>query len=342
MTRVTIKDVAREAGVSISTVSLVMNGKGYVSSETRTRVQEAIRKLQFVPRHAARSLPSRRTGNVGFVVRDDHFRRTEPFYTGVYLGTEFEANNQSLYVLLSTIPGAYQPGEHTPRFLKERNVDGILIAGKVPDSFMEEAMLSGLPIVLVDYEYQALPAAIIDNIGGARVAVRHLIERGHRRIAFVGADMKHPSLSARREGFQLACAEAGLTSDDVQYVEAEDEITDYETGTRLAKRLFATQRRPTAVFCVNDATALSVNDQAAALGLRVPEDLAVVGFDDVPRAKHSRPSLTTVRVQTEQLGELALRYLVDLIEVDLSRGARPGREPHRIIIPTELVIRNTT
>lgn len=342
MTRVTIKDVAREAGVSISTVSLVMNGKGYVSPETRTRVQEAVRKLRFVPRHAARSLPSRRTGNVGFVVRDDHFRRTEPFYTGVYLGTEFEANNQSLYVLLSTIPSAYRPGEHTPRFLKERNADGILIAGKVPDAFMEEAQLSGLPVVLIDYEYQALPAAIIDNIGGARAAVRHLIERGHRHIAFVGADMKHPSLSARREGFQLACAEAGLTAADVLFIEAEGGFTDYETGTQLAKRLFATPGRPTAVFCVNDATALSVIDQAATLGLRVPEDLAVVGFDDVPRAKHSRPSLTTVRVQTEQLGELALRYLVDLIEEGLSRGTRPAREPHRIIIPTELVIRNTT
>ncbi len=340
--RPTIKDVAAQAGVSISTVSLVINDKGYVSDQTRERVQEAARKLNFVPRPAARALPSKTTGNVGFVVRDDHFRRTEPFYTGVYLGTEFEANNRELYVLLTTIPTEYVPGKHTPRFLREQNVDGILVAGKVAPAFLAEASTSGVPVVLIDFEHDTLPAAVIDNRGGAHAATRHLIDRGHRHIALVGGDMDHPSLHARREGFQLACFEAGLSPDQVQFIVASEGESDYATGTVLAKRLFANGAVPTAAFCINDATALAVIDQAAGLGLKVPDDIAVVGFDDVPQAKHNQPALTTVRVQTDHLGELAMRYLVDLIEESRSRKVRPGRDPHRITLPTELVIRDTT
>lgn len=339
--RSTIKDVAAQSGVSISTVSLVINDKGYVSDLTRERVRAVARRLKFVPRQAARALPSKMTGNVGFVVRDDHFRRTEPFYTGVYLGTEFEANNRELYVLLTTIPTGYVPGEHTPRFIRERNVDGILVAGKVDPAFLEEASSTGVPIVLIDFEHAALPAAIIDNRGGAHAATRHLIERGHRHIALVGADMDHPSLRARREGFQLACSEAGLAPDQLQFIVTSEGDSDYATGVVLAKRLFASESMPTAAFCINDATALAVIDQAGTLGLKVPGDIAVVGFDDVPQAEHNNPALTTVRVKTDHLGELAMRYLVDLMEESRSRKARRARDPHRITLPTELVLRDT-
>jgi LacI family transcriptional regulator len=274
------------------------------------------------------------------VVRDDHFRRTEPFYTGVYLGTEFEANNNNLYVLLSTVSNAYKAGEDTPRFLRERNVDGILVAGRVPDAFIEEASDAGLPLVLIDFEYKSLPAAMIDNIGGARTAVQHLIEKGHRRIAFLGADMSHPSLSSRREGFQLACAEAGVSPDDLQFAVTDNGSADYDSGLVLAQKLLDARDRPTAVFCVNDSTARSVLDHAIRLRLEVPGDLAIVGFDDVPQARHTLPGLTTVRVQTEQLGEVAMRYLVDLVHD--SREPRFERGAHRIIVPTKLMIRDTT
>jgi LacI family transcriptional regulator, galactose operon repressor len=340
--RSTIKDVAANAGVAISTVSLVMNGKGYVSQATRTKVLAAAKELRYMPSQAARSLPSRRTGNIGFVVREDHFRRTEPFYTNVFLGTEFESNKHAYYVLLTVVPNGYRPEDHTPRFLAERNVDGLLIAGKVHPIFLRQAQEMDLPTVLIDFESDGLPAVVVDNQGGARAAGRHLIERGHRDIAFVGADMTHPSLKARREGFLLSLAEAGLSFDHGRSVVAVEGEPDYKTGMNLCQQLVGGGRAPTAVFCANDALALGVLDKAMSLGLKVPEQLAIVGFDDVPTAARNRPALTTVRVHTEQLGELAMGHLVDLLRDGQSPNGRVARIAHTSRIPTELVVRETT
>jgi LacI family transcriptional regulator len=153
----TIRDVAAEAGVAISTVSLVMNGGSAVRQSTRERVLRAASTLGYVPRSAARQLARRQTGNVGFVLREDHFMRGEPFYTRIFLGSEFEARTAGVYVLLTTIPDAYRPGVDTPRFLRERNVDGLVVAGSAPAAFFEEVARVGLPLVLVDFEHGGLP-----------------------------------------------------------------------------------------------------------------------------------------------------------------------------------------
>lgn len=141
--RSTIRDVARAANVSISTVSLVLNNKGNVSEATRQRVLEVAQALGYKPSRAARDLSLQRTGNVGFVLREDHFTRSEPFYTYIFLGTEFEARLHNLYVLLTTIPRAYRKGEDTPRFLRERSIDGLLVAGKVSEDFFSRGADTG-------------------------------------------------------------------------------------------------------------------------------------------------------------------------------------------------------
>ena len=341
--RTTIKDVAAEAEVSISTVSLVMNQKGYVSPDTKNRVLQAAHDLRYVPRSAARYLPSKRTGNVGFVLRNDHFTRSEPFYTRIFLGAEFEADIQNLYLLLATIPEAYAPAEHTPRFLREQNVDGLIVAGRVHPSFIHEAKSQGLPLVLVDFEADDLPAVVIDNQNGARAAVEHLLERGHERIAFVGADTDHPSLRARLEGYRLALGAAGLTSytDHLVLTEADAE-PNRATGMRLATRLLEQEPFPTAVFCANDALALGVLDAAREHSVHVPDALAVVGFDDVEGAAHVHPALTTVRVLKEQLGEVALRYLSQLLDETSPHTSPFERGEHVIRVPTELVVRGSS
>lgn len=341
--RATIKDVAAEAEVSISTVSLVMNQKGYVSPDTKDRVLQAAHDLRYVPRSAARLLASNRTGNVGFVLRDDHFSRSEPFYTRIFLGAEFEADIQKRYILLATIPEAYDPAEHTPRFLKEQNVDGIIVAGRVHPAFIEDVKASGLPAVLTDFEADELPAVVIDNQNGARAAVEHLLARGHERIAFLGADIDHPSLRARLEGYRLAlgAADSGPYAEHLVTAEPGAEPSR-ATGTRLAARLVERDPMPTAVFCANDALALGVLDAARSRGLEVPEDLAVVGFDDVEGAAHAQPALTTVRVLKEQLGEVALRYLSQLLEEDASHPSPFERGDHVIRVPTELVTRGSS
>ena len=338
--RSTIKDVAAEAQVSISTVSLVMNEKGNVSADTRDRVLTSARRLGYIPTPAARRLASRRTGNVGFVVREDHFTRTEPFYTRVFLGTEFEARNRQLYVLLTTVPLGYVPGEQTPRFLREYNVDGVIVAGKVDEAFIAEARAMEIPLVLVDFEAAGCPAIVIDNQDGARMAVDHLLAAGRRRVAFLGADTAHPSISARLDGYRLAHAARGLTPPTELIFCEGDGDPNRRTGTRLAERLLRIHPRPDAVFCANDALALSVLESASRAGLSVPGDLAVIGFDDVPDAAHSNPPLTTVRVFKEQLGELAMRYVVDLVE-DAAKEARFERSSHTIKVKTELILRDS-
>ncbi len=340
--RRTIKDVAAEAGVSISTASLALNDKGYVSSDTRARVLSAAKRLGYVPRPAARQLARRQTGNIGFVLRADHFRRSEPFYTHVFLGTEFEADRKDLYVLLASIPKGYVPVEHTPRFLRERNVDGVLVAGKVDRAFLGELRDANVPVVLIDFESDDLPAVVVDNQTGARTAVEHLIELGHQRIGFVGADMEHPGLRSRLDGYRLALSASGLREDPGLVIAEVGGNPDGETGKILGERLLSASNRATAVFCVNDALALGVMDAALKSGLTVPRDLSVAGFDDVAGSRSAAPSLTTVRVFKEQLGELAIRYLFELMEGTTDESDRYRRGAHEITVPTELVVRNST
>ncbi|HMB90655.1 MAG TPA: LacI family DNA-binding transcriptional regulator [Rhodothermales bacterium] len=340
--RITIKEVAAKAQVAISTVSLVMNDKGYVSDETRSRVLKAARQLGYIPTQAARQLAAQRTGNVGFVLRMDHFTRSEPFYTQIFLGTEFEAHKHNLYVLLTTIPETYVPGEHTPRFLRDQNVDGVLVAGKVDPAFLAEMEETGLPFVLIDFEYSKHPSVVIDNRNGARTAVDHLLERGHRRIAFLGADLQHPSLKARLEGYQLALTTSGVPLDQHLIVTTQDGEPNFMTGVALCDKLLACDPMPTAVFCANDALALGVLDRATRKGLHVPQDLAIVGFDDVPGGEHAFPQLTTVRVLKEQLGELAIRYLSELLETSATKQTQYERTTHTITVPTMLVVRESS
>lgn len=338
--RSTIKDVAAEADVSISTVSLVMNEKDGVSPTTRKRVLQSAKKLGYVPTGAARRLVLQRTGNIGFVVREDHFTRSEPFYTRVFLGTEFEARYHKQYVLLTTIPEAYKRGEATPRFLRERNVDGLLIAGKVDIEFIREVQTMDVPLVLIDFEAGSCPSVTIDNQSGARAATEHLLRKGHERIAFLGADLEHPSIQARLEGYRLALAAAGIAVDPNLVVTSRNGKPERETGMRLTDRLLASDA--TAVFCVNDALALGLQEEVRRRGRTIPGDLAVVGFDDVPGASNAIPPLTTVRVFKEQLGELGLRHLNDIINDSGSREGRYERSRHGVNLSTELIERAST
>ena len=339
--RSTITDVAAEAGVSISTVSLVMNGKGPVADKTRARVEATAARLGYTPSRSARSLGVRRTGNIGFVLKEEHFLRSEPFYTRVFLGAEFEARRRSLYVLLATIPEQYDPTTDAPRFFKEHSVDGVLVAGGVDPAFLDALSTRRIPFVLADYRWKDAPNVAIDNESGAQAVAQHFVERGHTSVAFLGAGLEHPSPRARRDAFCLAMMTAGYPIAD-RHLITSDAPSDRASGYHLAEQLVALSGdRPTAVFCANDALALGVLDRARETGLQIPDDLAVAGFDDVEGAAIARPALTTVRVYKEQLGEVALRALYDLIEHDdtpsrFARGASATR------ISTELVVRDSS
>ncbi|MDZ7271407.1 MAG: LacI family transcriptional regulator [candidate division KSB1 bacterium] len=330
----TIKDVARHAGVAVSTVSLVINRKGKVSPATRARVLQAVAELNYHPHRSARGLVTRRSGNLGFILTKNRFSRAEPFYTRVFLGTEFEARGQDYYILLTTVEENFR-GEEVPRFLLERDVDGVIFAGKVPLRLIEYVRDEGLPIVLVDYfpprgQYSAV---LIDNVGGAQLAVSHLIHRGHRRIAFIGGDLEHPSIHDRLEGYRQALEQAGIQPDDALVV-TDQPYTAISDGYEAARELLLRRQPFTALFAANDAMAIGALRHFQEKGISVPDQVAIVGFDDVESATTVQPALTTVRVPKEELGAIAIRRMVELINHN-------DRAVSRTIVPTTLVLRES-
>jgi LacI family transcriptional regulator len=334
--RPTIKDVAREARCSLSTVSLVVNNRGYVKKETRERVLKIVKDLGYHATRSARGLASKTSGNIGFILREDHFTQAEPFYTRVFLGAEFAASAHGFYVLLTTIKQNFRERDEIPRFLLEQNVDGLIIAGKVSVQFLVKAARFGIPIVLVDFEQKKKhwPSVLIDNRGGARTVTKHLIGLGHKNIAFVAGDIEHPSLTERLQGYRDALGEAGVPvrRDLVDSREPDSRIAN---GATAMARLLQQHPRASAVFAANDALAIGCLREIQREGLSVPADIAVAGFDDIEVSALMHPPLTTIRVFKEDLGRQAIDTLVELIR---------GRTSTLVTkhVPVELIVREST
>ena len=331
----TIKDVAKKAGVSLSTVSLVLNHKKNVSEETVKKVQQAIDELDYHPRRSAQGLASKKSGNIGFILTTDHFSNAEPFYTKIFLGSEFEARKHNYYIILTTVEQKFNK-KSIPRLLLERNVDGVILAGKVPDGLIHYIQQIDLPIIFIDY-FPAngnYPAVLIDNIAGAKQAVKHLIKKGHRQISFVGGDISHPSIQERYLGYKQALEEAKIPFNEHLVILDEDYPGDkngYSALCKLRKRKVSF----TAIFAANDAMAFGCMRCMKEKGIKVPDQIALVGFDDVDVSWQMEPQLTTIRVNKEDMGALAVKSMVDMIS---SHKKSLGK----ILVPVELVIRSSS
>ncbi|MDW7681493.1 MAG: LacI family DNA-binding transcriptional regulator [bacterium] len=332
---VTIKDVAKKAGVSVSTVSLVINKKSAITEETRQRVLQAIEELNYHPRRIAQGLASKRNGNIGFILTDYHFSRAEPFYTKIFLGSEFEARHHNYYLLLTTIQNKFTQSD-IPRFLLEKNVDGVILAGKVPTGLIEHISGYGLPTVFVDYtppkgKYFAV---LMDNIDGAKQAVGHLIEKGHRKIAFIGGDISHPSIQSRLEGYRQALMEANLVYNEQLVITSSPNTTDID-GYQSTCALIQNGEPLTAIFAANDAMAFGCNRCLKEKNIRVPDQIALVGFDDVELAVEMEPRLTTIKVNKEDIGAIAVKSLVEMLDTNRKINGN-------ILAPVELIVREST
>jgi LacI family transcriptional regulator len=336
MRRPTIKDVAQEARCSLSTVSLVVNNRGYVSKGTRERVLTVVKELGYHATRSARGLASRTSGNVGFILRDDHFSQAEPFYTRVFLGAVFAAGEHGFYLLLETTPHRFHEKDELPRFLLERNVDGIIVAGRVSAQFLAKIARFGLPTVLVDFDVKRrrCPAVLIDNTAGARAIVGHLIALGHREIAFVSGDIDHPSLRERLEGYREAMADHGVP-EQADLVDVRESDSRIANGANAMKRLLLRRPLPTAVFAANDAMAIGCMQEIERAGLQIAREVSVAGFDDIEASALLHPPLTTVRVFKEELGRLAAETLVEIIRGDSSTLVTKH-------VAAELVVRQST
>jgi LacI family transcriptional regulator len=333
----TIDDVAKKTSLSISTISLVINNKPHVSEQTRQKVQQAIAELNYHPHRSARGLASKSSGNIGFIVSENHFSQVEPFYTKIFLGTEFEARDHDYYVLLTTVGKRFAKANSSiPRFLLERNVDGVIIAGKISETLVDYIDKLGLPIVLIDYVLarKRISTVLIDNRGGVRAAVLHLIQNHHKAIAFVGGDLVHPSIAERFEEYRATLDENNI-SYQPSLVITDEKDTRIHNGCNAIERILKGGGKPTAIFAANDAMAIGCMQYLKSAGIQIPGDMAIVGFDDIDMGSHIEPRLTTVRVFKEKMGELAVQLLVE--------SMKSGSEVITTInVPVELVIRESS
>lgn len=332
---ITIKDVAKKAGVSPATVSFVLNKREGISKKTIKKVETAIRELNYYPTRSARSLITHKTMNLGFILSEKHFSIADPFYTRILLGAEFEARKYNYYVLLTSTEKEFAKEKSLPRFVVERNVDGIMIAGSVDDSLICHIQKTGIPLILIDY----LPmkgeanAILVDNIRGAYEAVSHLIKLGHKQIGFVGGSFNNPNIKERFFGYQQALEEFGIERNN-NFILTDEPSSVMENGINAVNKLLKRNAMPAAIFVANDAQAIGCIKALKESGLKVPEDVAVMGFDDVEGGLLIEPQLSTMHVPKEEMGALAVKKMINIIE-------NPTTNVDKTLISVELMVRES-
>jgi LacI family transcriptional regulator len=325
--RATIRDVAAQAGVSVATVSKVLNGRYGVSAATHARVQRVVEELGYQSSIVASSLRSHKTGVLGVLVAD-----LEPFSSELLKGMAAAVRGTGYELVVYSAGG--RSGDRVGwerRYLSR--LGGTLIDAAVLVTPTAVDAENGLPVVAVDPHSGAtsVPTVSADDERGARLAVDHLLDLGHRRIGFISGWPGLESTRLRHEGYRASLAAAGVTADPVLVREGD---ATRERAHALARQLLELDDPPTAVFAGNDMAALGVLDAARDLGVAVPGRLSVVGFDNVPEAVMATPALTTVEQPMQAMGEQAVRMLLELLA-----GGTP--QP-RAVLDTRLVVRHST
>lgn len=334
--RPTIRDVAARAGVSHQTVSRVINGRDEVTPETRDRVLAAIRELQYVPSPLARGLMGSRTHSLGMVTADV----TDQTFAQAVAGAELETRRRGYYLMVASVEGETEDDEvGYLRLMLERRVEGLIVFRPQLPLASEQLppALERVPLVSIgSNELPGFIAVDVDNRGGGFQATSLLVRSGHRAIATITGPPEWPSARARLEGYRGALREAGLPSDETLVEAASD--WGLESGQEALGRLLARGARFTAVFAHSDLLALGAIRELRSRGLAVPDDVSVVGYDDIPVASFVEPPLTTVHQPMRDVGALAAKLLLDRITGD---GGTPAPVGGRIHLPTTLVERGS-
>ena len=339
MATTSIREVARHAGVSLGTVSNVLNRPDQVAAGTRERVLASIRALGFVRNESARALRAGRSRTVGLVVLDV----ANPFFTDVARGAEdVAAENDTVVTLCNSSENADRESRHLDH-LEQQRVQGVLITPvEGANPLLDRLVERGIPVVLVDRGAGArnrCSVAVDDELGG-RLAVTHLLEQGHRRTAFVGGPLAIKQVADRYAGAQAAAEAftADTTGSPSSVALVETESLTLKAGRAAGQRVASmpADERPTAVFCANDLLALGLLQEVVRRGLRVPDDLALVGYDDIDYAAAAVVPLSSVRQPRDQLGRAAAQMLFEEI--------RDGDEHrHRqVVFEPELVVRESS
>ncbi len=334
MARATLKDVASLAGVSSATVSYVLNGKRTISSKTKQRVYSAIEQLDYVPNLNARSLSMRDSKLIGVVVP-----QTEPgerlmfqnsFYSEALGSIEYYARQKDYHIIIS----ATDANESYLTLAKKRNLDGIIVIGMYPNEFYQQMKKTHIPIVLIDsytndHYYHNIR---IDDAYGSYLATKHMLENGHREIAFFAGQLKENGVMKKRlVGYKQALEEFNVAFRDELVFE--DRI-DYESGISLAEKLLSSGIKATGIIAAADILAIGAMKGLYDAGCRVPDDYSIIGFDDLEISKYLTPGLTTVKQQISLKGQRAVELLLKHIE-------DPTLPKQEEILPLELIERGS-
>ncbi|MFZ1702230.1 MAG: LacI family DNA-binding transcriptional regulator [Pyrinomonadaceae bacterium] len=339
----TLSDIAEAVGVATMTVSRVVNGDGYVSDDTRTRVLKAVKELNYRRNGLARSLKRQRTETIGLVLGDI----SNPYSTELARAVRETLIHRgfNLFICISE----YSAKEDIVAFesLSSHSVDGIIVATRSNeggDEYLRGIVDSGISVVAIgrDFRHQNVDYVSPDNLKGGFEATQHLIDLGHERIAFIGANLVNGSQLKRLQGYLKALEHHNISIDERLITGRDDdgsEVPGYSTeeiGFEAMKRLLSLPKRPTAVFARNDFTAIGAMSAINDAGLNIPEDIAIVGFDDISLAARMSPSLTTVRQPMRLEGQIAAEMLLERIE---------HREPisrREKILNCELIVRESS
>ena len=308
--RISIKDIAQQAGVSHSTVSRALQGTGRMSDLTRERIRDLAEELGYTPDALAQSLVRGRTKTIGVVVTTI----ADPFVSGIVEGVEKEAGEAGYTVLLGVSHTDPHREMEVVDDFRQRRVDAVIVtASRVGDLYSEHLQRFGVPIVLVNnmVEGDYLYSVTCDQAQGAYLAAKHLLALGHRQIAYVGIPMRQHSSRKRWRGYARALEEAGLEPNPACHI-APDVKGDIEIGRRALDVLWA--QRPTAIMAYNDLTAIGLMMAARERGIDVPAELSIVGFDDIQATQFVSPSLTTVHQPRDAMGRAAMRMVLDLLQ----------------------------
>jgi LacI family transcriptional regulator len=333
----TINDVAKLAGVSAMTVSRVINNSGYIGRETRSRVEAAIAELAYVPNAVGRQLRSKRTKMLALVLSDI----MNPFFTTIARGVEDVARAQGFSVMFCNTDESEAEEARYLLMLVQRQVDGVLL---VPASTSGKSLrlLSShhMPVVVIDRRIQSrqIDSVRSDSEAGAYTLTQHLIGLGHRRIAVLTGRRSVSTSIDRVAGYCRAMLDAGLELDDdlVRYGEYNYGEYNQVDGNRMAQEVLAADPRPTAIFAANNFIAFGAMRSLRDAGFRVPEDVSIVAFDDLPVAWLSDPFMTVVDQPAYEIGRRAAELLLSRLDGTISG---PGRE---VVLPSELIVRRSS
>jgi len=327
---VSIYDIAKRAKVSPSTVSRALDDHPYIRAETKKRIQELAKEMDYIPSTVAKSLAANKTWTIGMVLA----AISDPFMGRVVEGMERVAVEAGFNVFISTSQNDRQQEIAAIKMLQRRRVDGIIvIASHLFDQYPRFFERSKVPIVIINEQKpgETMHFVTVDDVHAAQLAVEHVLALGHCRIGYVGVTNRPKSNQYRLKGYQDALEAADIASDPALIFTSNNIKDDAKVGEASLEPLLAAGA--TAVFCYNDTTAMGLLAACHKRGIFVPDNLSIIGFDDIDMAAYTHPPLTTIRQPRFELGQRAMHMMLALLD---------GQEPENQMVPGELVVRQTT